>query len=164
MAARRSRRCSSGVPGSPDFKSGFSVDFLGALGACGFMVWTLLHPGTTPPRISGQAAISCRSAELVDHRRFGITRYPPFQLLDWDQALPPSPDNPQFRRDLLIEEIRTYADRGCRLGWSQHDARNCGRELLRHSYAAAFSSSDSSGAVEARRALDNFSAASTRGT
>ena len=51
IAARRSRRCSSGVPGSPDFISGFSVVFVGALGACGFIADTLLHPGSTPPEI-----------------------------------------------------------------------------------------------------------------
>src|SRR4051812_49182320 len=43
MAARRSRRCSSGVPGKPDFISGFSVDFEGVLGAWGFIASTLLH-------------------------------------------------------------------------------------------------------------------------
>lgn len=51
IAARRSRRCSSGVPGRPDFISGFSVVFVGALGACGFIADTLLHPGFTPPAI-----------------------------------------------------------------------------------------------------------------
>ena len=52
IAARRSRRCSSGVPGSPDFMSGFLGPFLVVtLGACGFIAGTLLHPRSAPPRI-----------------------------------------------------------------------------------------------------------------
>jgi hypothetical protein len=72
------------LPGRPKL----SLPFL-AGAVSGVPVFMVQHCCTQVLRLGGFRA------ELVDHRRFGISRYPPLQLLDRDKTLAPAPDDPQ---------------------------------------------------------------------
>jgi hypothetical protein len=66
------------------------------------------------PDIGSPSSLSI--AHLLGHRPTCGLGHPSFKLGDRHQALAPSPDQPQFRRHLSIEEVRADTDRGGRLG------------------------------------------------
>ncbi len=86
-----------------------------------------LHPAARlGPR--SRARMSCR----LPKRTAGVLRRPAFKLGDRHQTLTSPPNQAQFRRDVLIEEVRADIDSRRCLRWRERDPWNRGCELPSH--------------------------------